>query len=523
MLLASLALAATTGAALRLTVGSLRWPLVHDGPLMHYVAQRILDGAAPYRDLFDMNFPGVYLVHLAGLVLLGPGDGAFRAFDLGVLVLTVAGMIVALRPFGLWASGAAASLFWLYHVAGGAWRTGQRDLLLCMPLGWMTAGTIAFARSGRLANLVGAGVALGFAVWIKPYAVLWIPLLIAAAWTTRPRGRALGLLALGLATPAVPVLAWIAWQGALPAFVDMVVRYLLPLYSRVGRVSPLAAVAGQYLGVPLLAGLGAWGALGAIVLATGPRGRVSLATGAPSPSGPSPSGQVVVRPALALLLGGVGCGVLHYWLQGKGWEYHLYPLALFLVALGAAGFGQAVRQRRVLAVMTLVAVLSATTWILARKGEGGLEAEWIAVKTRRAHALAATLAPDVLAGGTVQVLDTTEGGIHALYLLGAREPTRFIYDFHFYHDIQHPYIQRLRAELLTGLAARPPAAVVLFRAGWPAGGYERVDQFPALRDWLATHYTVAAEGDGYRVYRPIRREAIARELVGGGGVGGGSD
>ena len=85
-----------------------------------------------------------------------------------------------------------------------------------MPLGWMTAGTIAFARSGRLANLVGAGVALGFAVWIKPYAVLWIPLLIAAVRTTRPRGRALGLLALGLAAPAVPVLAWIAWQGALP-------------------------------------------------------------------------------------------------------------------------------------------------------------------------------------------------------------------------------------------------------------------------------------------------------------------
>ncbi|MEK7387507.1 MAG: hypothetical protein AABZ83_13790, partial [candidate division NC10 bacterium] len=41
------------------------WPLVHDAPILHYIAWRIGEGAAPYRDLFDMNFPGVYLVHLA--------------------------------------------------------------------------------------------------------------------------------------------------------------------------------------------------------------------------------------------------------------------------------------------------------------------------------------------------------------------------------------------------------------------------------------------------------------------------
>ena len=37
---------------------SLSWPLVHDGPILHYIAWRIADGAAPYRDLFDMNQPG---------------------------------------------------------------------------------------------------------------------------------------------------------------------------------------------------------------------------------------------------------------------------------------------------------------------------------------------------------------------------------------------------------------------------------------------------------------------------------
>jgi len=37
---------------------SLDWPLINDGPLMHYVAWLMHQGAVPYRDIFDMNFPG---------------------------------------------------------------------------------------------------------------------------------------------------------------------------------------------------------------------------------------------------------------------------------------------------------------------------------------------------------------------------------------------------------------------------------------------------------------------------------
>ena len=87
-------------AALRLLWESRSWPLVHDAPLMHYVAWRILEGAAPYRDIFDMNFPGVYLAHLLLLVTLGSGDLAFRAFDVGILVAATAGLWASLRPSG---------------------------------------------------------------------------------------------------------------------------------------------------------------------------------------------------------------------------------------------------------------------------------------------------------------------------------------------------------------------------------------------------------------------------------------
>jgi hypothetical protein len=58
----------------------------------------------------------------------------------------------------------------------------------------------------------------------------------------------------------------------------------------------------------------------------------------------------------------------------------------------------------------------------------------------------------------------------------------------------------LRAELLAGLRARPPAAVVLFERGWPRGGYGRVREFPQLAAWLDSGYRVTTEGAGYRIY-----------------------
>src|SRR5262245_7795491 len=80
--------AAYAAVAAWLLVGSLRWPLIHDAPIMHYIAWRIGNGAVPYRDLFDMNFPGTYLIHLAALRVFGAGDPGWRAFDLAWLTAT---------------------------------------------------------------------------------------------------------------------------------------------------------------------------------------------------------------------------------------------------------------------------------------------------------------------------------------------------------------------------------------------------------------------------------------------------
>src|SRR5207244_6227516 len=76
------------------------WPLIHDAPIMHYIAWRIAEGAVPYRDVFDMNFPGVYLLHLLVVTTLGAGDVAWRLFDLAWLAVTGALLFAIAAPWG---------------------------------------------------------------------------------------------------------------------------------------------------------------------------------------------------------------------------------------------------------------------------------------------------------------------------------------------------------------------------------------------------------------------------------------
>ena len=128
------------------------------------------------------------------------------------------------------------------------------------------------------------------------------------------------------------------------------------------------------------------------------------------------------------------------------------------------------------------------------------DASWIAVKEARVSSLVRDLTGLVGPGASVQVMDVTEGGIHALLRLHVRQPTRFLYDFHFFHDERDPRIQALRAEFAGDLERGHPAAVVVFRDTWRRQGYERLKEFPAVYLLLEREYRLAVEGDGYRIY-----------------------
>lgn len=220
---------------------SASWPLVHDGPIMHYIAWRMTEGAVPYRDLFDMNFPGVYLIHMAVLTLLGAGDAAWRIFDLAWLTGGALAVAALAAPWGFVAAVGGAWFFVAYHLAGGAWNAGQRDFLLCpfLLLGAWGVARWSERSDGRI-DLAAGGLALGAGIMIKPHAAAFavaLALLIAGvAWR---EGRTLwASSALFIATTALlplAVIGWLAARGGLGDWYQIVVHYLLPLYGHLGR------------------------------------------------------------------------------------------------------------------------------------------------------------------------------------------------------------------------------------------------------------------------------------------------
>ncbi|MGH7401125.1 MAG: glycosyltransferase family 39 protein [Candidatus Rokuibacteriota bacterium] len=467
--------------------GSRAWPLIHDAPLMHYIAWIIAEGGVPYRDAFDMNLPGVYLLHLAVLRVGGAGDVAWRLFDLGWLAATCGVLAAYCRHVsGGWPAAAGALLFGLYHLSGGAWHAGQRDFLLCLFLLLGAWGVARGTEQGASGALLWGGLALGAAMTLKPHTGLfWV---LCAAIAARDRSLALSawragglVVAAGLVVPSA-VFGWLAWRGGLASFLGVFSTYV-PLYSRVGRASLLQAIDGHSFGRPV--------ALLFLALTL-------LALFAPPP-------RQLAYKGLALV--GVLYGLAHFILQGKGWEYQLYPLAVFCCALAPAAVAswREIGWPRVLDLFGTRRPIALAVWallviVLGAKGIEALDAPWIAEKARRVTALTRDLEPLVPPGATVQVMDTTAGGIHALLRLGVRQPTRFIYDFHFFHDVGDPRIQALRAEFLAALEAGRPAAVVILEDSWPAPGYGRLDGFPELRRRLEASYRLAVEGVGYRIH-----------------------
>jgi hypothetical protein len=204
---------------------------------------------------------------------------------------------------------------------------------------------------------------------------------------------------------------------------------------------------------------------------------------------------------------GAAYGFLHFAVQGKGWEYHLYPFAVFACALASiplAARDKGAEPSPWYAAPALSRTLPLGLFVLAvgflgAKGADAADAPWIAAKERRVASLVRDLGP--LAGsGPVQVMDVTAGGVHALLRLHLKQPTRFLYDFHFFHDEADPRIRALRSEFARDLERGSPTAVVVLEDSWRRPGYGRLDDFPAVRALLARDYTLAVEGYGYRIY-----------------------
>lgn len=201
------------------------------------VGEGILQGKAPYRDVWDFKPPGIFFVYAIAQGLFGKSMMAVRLLEVLALFAGVAcmrrltGTLFDNKTVGM-VGGAVAALI---HAQMDFWHTGQPETFgAAFTLVGLMLTVEEFGRRRSLVAVV-IGVMFGCAALLKP--PLGGGALVCAAYLAkreRTRGATLGralssaaLVGLGLALPVVLCLLWFVAKGA---FAD--------LYWTLGEFTP---------------------------------------------------------------------------------------------------------------------------------------------------------------------------------------------------------------------------------------------------------------------------------------------
>ncbi len=289
---------------------------------LQYAAWRVLEGAVPYVDVVDMNWPG-FLVYGASKALPASSVYAWRVVDFGwtmVCLLFLARLVE--RIWGRAAWWCAWIGYPLVYVNAGAHFTGQPDVLaghLVWPMVWLL---LEGWERDRARYFVGAGLLLGLLTAIKPTMFCVGPLFAFHALATRPKTfdtpRTVGLVAL-----------W-ASVGALTLFATFVLVLLLGTPLRdVWELTIVYNTTAQFFDSTSRTAL--WTALGSSVGFSFKWFLPALAIGIVGLSRARTSHALRWLLPTALL-----AGFANYFLQGKDYEYHA---GLVFDSVGALAMG----------------------------------------------------------------------------------------------------------------------------------------------------------------------------------------
>ncbi len=198
-----------------------------DTGVFFYAAQRLLDGGAPYRDIWDHKPPGVYFVDAVGLAL-GGRVGIWVVQILSLAAAAVIGQRALRRELGD-VPAFIGSLAWLVASPRLFLEQGQTNFVefFALPLQF---GALLLYRSPLMATrALAIGLLGGAAVLFKPTLVgIWIAIGLVTLFQRRRAAIApIAAIAIGAAVPLV-IVAW--WALSLGVFGDMVDETLV--YNR---------------------------------------------------------------------------------------------------------------------------------------------------------------------------------------------------------------------------------------------------------------------------------------------------
>ncbi|NOZ51487.1 MAG: hypothetical protein GXP37_15785 [Chloroflexi bacterium] len=484
-------------------VASLSWRMVHDTPLLSYMAF-LIDryGAVPYRDIYTTDYPGALAFHWLIGRLFGYGDVGFRVVDVLWLTALLAVTWGIMRRFGHAVAGASMVLFALSYFQHGPSMSLQRDYVAILPVAAAVLWALTTKRMPLWLRGAGVGLLFGLAMTIKPPLGIGLPLvwaaLVADAEATWParlgRGIRLGLaMAVGLAVPLTVTFAWLYANGAWPAFLDMTLHYM-PLH--LGMTGEHKVIRGITRDLYLWRSYGQLGGLG-IWLAPAALG-LYVALFVPRPT-PARKRKLWLMAAMALAYS------IEPVFSGQFWPYHWMPFQYFIVILAGLSFrplpantyawGQRLLPLVLVALVAMMAFAPRNEFFRQMTGQPP-----DAPKGGRVDEIAAYLQAHLTPGDTVQPLDWTGGAVHGMLIAEAPLATPYIYDYYFYHHISSPTIQQLRADFIVRLKAAAPRFIIDVQKSPRPSGRDTTTEFPELRSFMAQHYAPVQSGDGYVIY-----------------------
>jgi len=483
MRLYKLALSVVLGISLVIfVVQTWHWPLVGDAPLIHYAVFLISHGAAPYRNIVDVNMPGAYGVEYLAMHVFGGGSLAWRLFDLFLGTMCAVAMVAISWPYDRLAGFLAGGLFILLHGRDGIIEMGQRDLtmaaLLLAGYAFMFQVMRAEEPQRRLWCTALFGLCLGVAVTVKPTPMLLAPVLIALLCFDMWRKRALWhphlLFACGaFLLPLLLVLLWLAHERAIPAFLTVVFR-LIPAHADLHRRSFGYLTSHSFASV-LIPPLLLW-------IPVALFGKFPLS-----------------RERWALLLG-VVFGLASFYIQAKGFSYHRYPAEAFVLLLLCIDLCVCVnrtapagaRWARPLGAAGLVVAVLVVGVGSVRKA---VRYDW------RNQQFDSMLRADLTAlggsnlNGEVQCLDTAAGCLSALYRMRLVQATGYLYDCYLLAPAADD--QSYQEHFWDSIRSKPPVVFVvtshLCGDGPPNYSYHRLHDWPQFDTWIAANYHLYAD------------------------------
>ena len=198
-----------------------------DTGVFFYAAQRLLDGGAPYRDIWDHKPPGVYFVDAVGLAL-GGRVGIWAVQLVFLIAAALLGYRAIRRELGD-VPALVGSLAWLVASPRLFLEQGQTNFVefFALPFQFGALMLVTEIRTLSTARAAAIGLLGGSAVLFKPTLVgIWIAIGLVTLIERRRHAIApMAAIALGASLPLAIVAAWALLRGIFADMVDQALVY----------------------------------------------------------------------------------------------------------------------------------------------------------------------------------------------------------------------------------------------------------------------------------------------------------